>query len=204
MNVLVGCEESATVREEFARLGHNAWSCDLQDSRIPGKHIKGDVREVFDDGWDLAILHPPCTYMCNSGVRWLSTDPERWKMLVEACEFFNACLDAPIPRLSVENPIMHKHARRLVRRDYDQIIQPWQYGDGECKATCLWLKGLPRLRPTSVDAPLFGAAPCMGRGQSVHLCPPGPDRARIRSTTFPGIARAMAEQWGGIAMESTQ
>ena len=187
MKVLVACEFSGIVRDAFAKRGHDAWSCDLLDTEIPGNHIKGDVLEILNDGWDMMIAHPPCTRLANSGVKWL----ERrglWDDLEKGIAFFNSILDAGIPMLAVENPIQHKYARAKIRK-YDQIIQPWQFGHGETKATCLWLKGLPKLNPTNIVD---------GREQRLHRTPPGPDRWKIRSRTFQGIADAMADQWGSL------
>ncbi|MBN9347489.1 MAG: hypothetical protein J0I48_15045 [Devosia sp.] len=202
LRVLVACEFSGTVRREFAALGHDAWSCDLlpSDDRS-NHHIVGDVRDILNDGWDLLMVaHPPCTRLCNSGVRWLNVPPpgrtleSMWAELDEGAELFSACWNAPIERIAVENPVMHKHAKARIRNYAEpaQSIQPWQFGHGECKRTCLWLKGLPPLIPTNVVA---------GREQRVHLMPPGPDRWKERSRFFPGIAKAMAEQWGGWAEE---
>jgi hypothetical protein len=190
----VFCETSGAVRDAFRALGHDAVSYDILPSEAGGPHVQGDCLAADIDGVDLLIAHPPCTRLCNSGVRWLS-ERNLWRELDEARRFFLAVLDLwpmSVPRLAVENPIPHRHAQ-LPR--YTQIVQPWMFGDGECKATCLWLRNLPPLQPTHVDAPLFGAAPVRERRQSVHLCPPGPERWRIRSRTFAGIARAMAEQW---------
>lgn len=189
MRVLVACEFSGVVREAFRARGHDAWSCDLLPSERPGYHLCGDVLAVLGQGWDLAICFPPCTYLCNSGVRWLygkdgKRNSDRWDSMFSATEFFNAMLDAPIARIAVENPIPHGHA--MIRK-YDQIIQPWQHGHGESKATCLWLRGLPLLVPTK-DVP--------GRQPRVHHASPGPDRWKERSRTLPGIAKAFAEQWG--------
>lgn len=185
MNILIACEESATVREEFTKQGHNAWSCDVLPSRIPGNHYQCDVREVLSDGWDLMIAHPPCTRIANSGVRWLA-ERNLWNEMRQAAEFFKMLLNTQIPLIGIENPIPHKYALEIIGRKYDQIIQPWQFGHGETKAICLWLKGLPRLTPTNIVE---------GREQRIWKMPPGPDRQRERSVTYIGIARAMSEQW---------
>jgi hypothetical protein len=191
VRVLIGCEFSGTVREAFRELGHDAWSCDLlpdaSSVRRP-PHIVGDVREVACHAgpWDLAIFHPPCTRLANSGVRWLA-ERNLWADLDAAADLFRACLTAPIARIAVENPIPHGHAIARIGRKYDQIIHPWQFGHGESKATCLWLKGLPPLTPTDVVA---------GREQRIWKMGPSPDRWAERSKTYPGIARAMAAQWG--------
>lgn len=181
MRVLVACEFSGTVRDAFIARGHDAVSCDLLPSESPGPHIQGDVLGVLGDGWDLMIAHPPCTHLAVSGARWFKDKlPEQ----AEALEFVRALLSAPIPRIALENPVSIISSR--IRKP-DQIIQPWQYGHGETKATCLWLKGLPLLTPTNVVD---------GREARVHRMGPGPDRWRERSRTFMGIADAMADQWG--------
>lgn len=199
MRVLIACEFSGIVRREFAKKGHDAWSCDLLPSEDrSNKHIQGDVREVLGDGWDLMMVaHPPCTRLCNSGVRWLTTPPpgrskaDIWSELDDAAELFSDLWNAPIDKIAIENPVMHKHAKaRIIGfRPQSQSIQPWQFGHGECKRTCLWLKNLPELRPTNIVD---------GRAQRVHRMPPGPDRWKERSRFFPGIAEAMADQWGHI------
>jgi len=203
LRVLIGCEFSGTVRRAFAARGHDAWSCDLLPAEDrSNKHIVGDVRNYLNAGWDLlAVLHPPCTRLCNSGVRWLSVPPpgktlaQMWQELDDACDLFSACWNAPIPRIAVENPVMHKHAKARIRnyREFTQSIQPWQFGHGESKRTCLWLRGLPSLTPTNVVP---------GRAQRVHMMSPGPDRWRERSRFFTGIADAMADQWGSYAVRA--
>jgi site-specific DNA-cytosine methylase len=181
MRVLVACEFSGVVRDAFAARGHDAWSCDLLPTERPGQHIRGDVLEVLGDGWDLMIAHPPCTHLAVSGARWFT---EKQQEQAEALAFVRRLLDAPIPRIALENPvsIISSHIRKP-----DQIIQPWQFGHGETKATCLWLNGLWPLLPTNIVP---------GREARVHRMPPSPDRWRERSRTFEGIAQAMAEQWG--------
>ena len=191
MNVLVACEFSGIVREAFAARGHNAWSCDLLPTEIPGSHFQGDIMDVIDimeDPWDLIIAHPPCTYLANSGVRWLHTMPGRWKQVEEAALFFKRLLNHDVSKIVIENPVPHRYAVEKIGRKYDQIIQPWQHGHGETKATCLWLKGLHPLEPSNIVE---------GREPRVHHEPPGEDRWKNRSRTLPGIAKAMAEQWGG-------
>jgi hypothetical protein len=187
MRVLIGCEFSGVVRRAFRDLGHDAWSCDLlpSDDESPF-HLQCDVREVIGDNWQLACFHPPCTHLAVSGARWFS---EKRAEQAEALEFVRYLLDAPIPLIALENPvsIISSHIRPP-----DQYIQPWQFGHGETKKTGLWLKGLPLLTPTDVVA---------GREARVHRMSPGPDRWKLRSATFPGIARAMASQWGGVATE---
>lgn len=189
MRVLLGCEESGIVREEFRKLGHDAWSCDLIPSAIDGQHYQCDIRDVLGYGWDLAIFFTPCTYLCNSGVRWLHERPERRELMQQDAELFRDCMNSDIPLVANENPIPHKYAVEIIGRKYDQIVQPWQFGHGETKATCLWLKGLPKLEPTDVVE---------GREQRIWRLPPSEDRARERSVTFPGLAKAMAQQWGKI------
>ena len=194
LRVLVGCEMSRTVAAAFERRGHFAVSCDLQAAMVDGRHYRGDVFDLIEGlggrPWDLAIFHPPCTYLCNSGVRWLyqhgRPEPVRWAQMEAAARFFRRLLEADIPRVAVENPIMHRYAREIVGRPPDQILQPWQYGHGETKATCLWLRGLRPLVPSSIVA---------GREARIHRMSPGPDRGLLRSLTYPGIAEAMAAQW---------
>lgn len=187
MKVLLGCEESGVVRDEFTKLGHDAWSCDMLPSRKPGKHYQCDVREVLDYGWNLAIFFTPCTYLCNSGVRWLHERPERWELMKKDAELFRDCMNSNIPCIVNENPIPHKYALEIIGRRYDQIIQPWQFGHGETKATCLWLKGLSKLIPTNIVD---------GREHNIHKMTPSKFRQRDRSITYLGIAQAMANQWG--------
>lgn len=182
MKVLVACEYSGRVRDAFLRRGHEALSVDLLPTETPGPHYQGDVRDVMDDGWDLMVAHPPCTYLAVSGARWW---PERQVEQAEALAFVQFLLDAPIPHIAIENPISCISTR--IRKP-DQIIQPWMFGHGETKATCLWLKGLPPLVPTNVVS---------GRDPRVHRLPPSKDRWKERSRTYEGIADAMAEQWGG-------
>lgn len=180
MRVLVACEYSGTVRDAFIAAGHEALSCDLLPTDNPGPHYQGDVRDVLSDGWDLMIAHPPCTHLAVSGARWFK---DKQAEQAEALDFVRLLLDAPIGRIALENPVSVISSR--VRKP-DQIIQPWQFGHGETKATCLWLKGLPKLTPTDIVD---------GREARVHKLPPSADRWKIRSTTYPGIAAAMAQQW---------
>lgn len=188
MKILVACEFSGIVRDAFRKRGHDAWSCDILPTEAdPTYHLQCDVLEILDQGWDMMIAHPPCIYLANSGVRWLYANPRRWEKLKEAAEFFKALWNANIPRIALENPIPHKYARDLIGVPYSQVIQPWQFGHGETKATCLWLKNLPPLKPTNIVD---------GRENRVHRMPPGPNRWRERSRTFHGIAEAMAAQWG--------
>jgi site-specific DNA-cytosine methylase len=181
VRVLVACEFSGVVRDAFKDRGHDAWSCDILPTEQPGNHIEGDVAQVLQDGWDLMIAHPPCTYLAVSGARWWA---QRRAEQEAALEFVRALLDAPIARIALENPVSCISTR--IRKP-DQIIHPWQFGHGETKATCLWLKGLPLLIPTQQVA---------GREARIHRMAPGPQRWRERSRTFAGIAEAMAEQWG--------
>jgi len=185
MKVLVACEFSGIVRDAFAGRGHDAWSCDLLESERPGRHIQDDAIYVaWNHGpWDLMIAHPPCTHLAVSGARWFKAKRREQN---EALGFVRALLDVPIERIALENPISIISSR--IRKP-DQIIQPWQFGHGETKATCLWLKGLPLLRPTKVVS---------GREARVHKMPPSPDRWKERSRTLAGIAEAMAEQWGSL------
>jgi site-specific DNA-cytosine methylase len=181
MRVLVACEFSGIVREAFRAKGHDAWSCDLLDTEIPGQHIQGDVLKRLNGGWDLLIAFPPCTHLAVSGARWFK---DKKIDQTYAYNFFMAFANALEPRVAIENPIGIMSTRY---RKPDQIIQPWQFGHGETKATCLWLKGLPLLQPTNIVD---------GRTPRVHHESPGPDRWKNRSRTYQGIADAMAEQWG--------
>ena len=188
MRILIACEESQTVCKAFRAKGHEAYSCDVIpcSGGHPEWHIQDDVLKHLDDGWDMMIAHQPCDYLANSGVRWLYEKPGRWQEMAKAAEFFNEVLNAKIPRKCCENPIQHKHARELIRK-YDQLIQPYQYGEPYTKATCLWLDGLPPLVPTLIMGERYPAA---------HMEAPGINRKRNRSRTYQGIADAMANQWG--------
>lgn len=181
MKILVACEYSGAVRDAFIARGHDAMSCDLLPTERDGPHYQGDVRDVLGNGWDLMIAHPPCTHLAVSGARWFK---DKQAEQAEALDFVRLLMAAPIPRIAVENPVSIISSR--IRKP-DQVIQPWQFGHGETKATCLWLQGLPLLMPTDIVD---------GREARVHRMPPGPDRWKERSRTFPGIAAAMAEQWG--------
>lgn len=202
LRVLVACEFSGTVRNAFLDRGHDAWSCDLLPSaERTNRHIQGDARDYLNDGWDmLVVAHPPCTRLCNSGVRWLSVPPpgrtieEMWAELDEGADLFSTFWNAPIDRVCIENPVMHKHAKERIQNyeDFAQSVQPWQFGHPEVKRTCFWLRNLPALQPTKVVA---------GRQARVHRMPPGPDRWRERSRFFTGIAEAMADQWGDYATQ---
>ena len=181
MKILVACEESGRVRDAFIARGHNAISCDIEPTINPGPHIQADVLEVLDEGWDMMIAFPPCTHLAVSGARWFK---DKQKEQAEALEFVQRLFDAPILRKAIENPVSIISTR--IRKP-DQIIHPWQFGHGETKATCLWLEFLPLLQPTNIVD---------GREPKVHMMAPGPNRARDRSRTYLGIAKAMAQQWG--------
>ena len=183
MKILIACEFSGIVRDAFTERGHEAWSCDLLESERPGNHIRGNVLAQFGQDWDLMIDHPPCTHLAVSGARWFKDKQEEQK---EAILFFMALAEAPIPRIAVENPICIMS--RLFRKP-DQIVQPWMFGHGETKATCLWLKNLPKLAATDIVE---------GREGRVWKLPPSEHRWKERSRTLPGIAAAMAEQWGNL------
>jgi site-specific DNA-cytosine methylase len=181
MKILVACEYSGKVRDAFKARGHDAWSCDLLPTDVEGQHIQGDVLDVIHQGWDLMIAHPPCTHLAVSGARWFH---KKRKEQHEALEFVSALLNAPIDKIALENPVSIISTK--IRKP-TQIIQPWQHGHGETKATCLWLKGLPKLEPTNIVE---------GRKPRVHMMPPSKDRWKLRSETYTGIAKAMADQWG--------
>ena len=219
MRVLVACEFSGIVRREWLLRGHDAWSCDLLPSEMPGPHIQGDVLPHLGDGWDLMIAHPPCAHLAVSGARWFK---DKAREQAEALDFVRALLAAPIPRIALENPVSIISSR--IRKP-DQIIQPWMFGHGETKTTCLWLKGLPKLTPTDIVVPewavredgtvhlsakgkrdnpthfLTGRTTRILKGEQlkqwnrIHREPPSPERWRNRSRTYSGIAAAMAEQW---------
>ncbi len=208
MRVLVACEFSGVVRDAFRSLGHDAWSCDLLPTERDGPHLQCDVLEVLNQGWDMMIAHPPCTYLTNAGVRHLHDHvvtragnhakvfgKERWGHMRLGASFFNQLRDAPIPRRCIENPIPHGYAREIIGK-YTQLIQPWMFGHGETKATCLWLFDLPRLERTHRRDDLFCAAEPNERVPKVHWTPPSVERWKVRSVTYQGIADAMAKQWG--------
>lgn len=183
MRVLIACEFSGIVREAFNKCGHYAISCDLIPTEIEGKHIICDVRDILNDKWDLMIAHPPCRYLAVSGARWFK---ERLREQKEALNFVKELMNAPIPRICIENPVSVISSK--IRKP-DQIIQPWMFGHGETKATCLWLKNLPELKPANI---------VKGRYDRIHQCPPSVDRWKTRSRTYQGIAEAMALQWGSL------
>lgn len=188
MRVLVACEYSGRVRDAFRAHGHDAMSCDLLPTEAPGPHYQGPVEDVLNDGWDLMVAHPPCTYLASSGMHWTTRGLRDPKLTEEALDFVRLLMAAPIDRWCIENPISVISCR--IRKP-DQTIQPWEYGHGETKATCLWLHNLPRLRPTN----------CVeDREERVLLMPPGPDRWKERSRTYQGVADAMGQQWGNAQL----
>ena len=184
MRVLVACEYSGRVRDAFIARGHEAMSCDLLPAEVPGPHYQGDVRDVIDYPWDLMIAHPPCTHLSVSGARHFETKRQDGRQQAAVSFFMWLARQSHIPMIAIENPVCIMSS---LWRKPDQVLQPWQYGHGETKATCLWLKGLHTLVPTNIVA---------GREARVHRMPPGPDRWKERSRTFEGIAEAMADQWG--------
>jgi hypothetical protein len=226
MKVLVACEFSGTVRSAFRKLGHDAWSCDILPAEDGGEHRQQNVLTLLDEGWDLMIAHPPCTHLAVSGARWFA---DKVVEQIAALEFVQRLLDAPIPRIALENPVSVISSR--IRKP-DQIIQPWMFGHGETKTTCLWLKGLPKLEPTDIVVPEWavkadGSVHMSAKGkrdnpthfltgrttrvlkgaqleqwERIHKMPPGPDRWKNRSRTYAGIAQAMAEQWGALELEA--
>lgn len=185
--MLVACEFSGIVRDAFRAKGHDAWSCDLLPTDRPGPHYQGNVLDIIEDSWDLMIAHPPCTYLSRSGIHWTTRGLRDPALTEDALEFVHKLMVAPIERVCVENPIGCISTR--IRRP-NQIIQPWQFGHGETKATCLWLKNLPNLEPTNIVA---------GRKARVSKMAPSPDRWKLRSTTYQGVADGMASQWGAIS-----
>ena len=194
IRVLVACEFSGRVRSAFRRRGFDAWSCDLLPAEDGSPyHIEGDVLRVLNNGWDLMIAHPPCTYLCNSGVRWLHERPDRWQKFEEAVDFFLTLWNAPIEYIAIENPVMHKYARERIGPP-SQYIQPYEFGEPVSKKTGLWLKNLPPLMPTEIF-------PREKAKQMIWLMPPSSDRPKRRSVTFRGIAEAMAEQWGSFILK---
>ncbi|MBZ7923123.1 hypothetical protein LAC81_15130 [Ensifer adhaerens] len=231
MRVLVGCETSGVVRRAFDALGHDAWSCDLLPADDgSNRHIVGDVRDLLGDDWDLlAVMHPPCTRLCNSGVRWLNDPVQKnppdeaspaeklaWaglsiderrvimhRLLDEGAALFSDCWNAPIARVAVENPVMHRYAKERIRNYQQpaQTVQPWWFGDPAFKATSFYLRGLPKLAAATRLTPPASGTEEHKQWSKVHRATPGPDRWKLRSVTYPGIAAAMAEQWGGHAMQ---
>jgi len=197
MNILIACEESGAVRNAFIAKGHNAISCDILPTSSPGPHIQGDVLELLKYKWDMIIAHPPCTYLSNSGVCHLynkdgSEKKDRWLKLRMAVAFFKAIEGSDCEKICIENPIPHKYG---IGKTYNQLIQPWMFGHAESKATCLWLKGIPKLKETNNVKDQWKALP-KREAQRMHYLSPGPERAKLRSKTYIGIAEAMASQWG--------
>lgn len=225
MKILVACEFSQVVTKAFRERGHEAYSCDLLpcEGNHPEWHIQDDVLKHLEDGWDMMIAHPPCTYLANSGVHLLHKQADRWEKMRAAAEFFLTLLNAPIEKICVENPIMHKYAMEIVKHKPSQIIQPYEFGENASKRTCLWLKNLQLLKPTKFVEPIYackcgcrfeyrlgkyGCPNCYGdHGTARQMwgnqtksgqnkLPPSKNRWKERSKTYPGIAKAMAEQWG--------
>lgn len=203
MRILVACEYSGRVRDAFTKLGHDAMSCDLLPTDAQGKHYQGDVRDILNDGWDLMIAHPPCTYLSVSGMHWTTRGLRDPALTEDALDFVRLLMAAPIEKIAIENPISVISSR--IRKP-DQIINPYEFGHDASKKTCLWLKNLPLLNPTKIVEPRIVITPsgkpakrwgnqCDNYGQD--KLPPSPDRWKLRSTTYQGIATAMAEQWGG-------
>ncbi len=207
MRVLIACEFSGTVRDAFTALGHDAVSCDLLPSETPGKHHQTDVRNILGDGWDLMIAHPDCTYLRRAGQRWLNAPDDfrpgklkgapRWEATHAAWRFFVELLNAPIARVAIENPRPGSHVTPRIGKP-DQVVQPWMFGETQLKGTGLWLKNLPPLVETDNVKAETMALPVKERSL-VHYASPGPDRWKVRARTFPGIAVAMATQWGQLA-----
>ncbi len=209
MKVLVACEFSGIVRDAFAARGHDAWSCDLLPTERPGNHIQGNVLEILGDGWDLMVAHPPCTYICRTSEQWLNKQTDRYQKMMDGVKFFLALLNAPIPKIAVENPQPASRAVRLIGIPYSQAVQPNSFGDPARKRTCLWLRGLNKLQwqeetdllgeQTKVE-PEYVFSKRSGRRWDKWFwessCLHGDERARFRSKTFPGIANVMASQWG--------
>ena len=212
LRILIGCETSGVVRRAFLALGHDVWSCDLLPAEDgSNRHIVCDIREILNDGWDmLAVMHPPCTRLCNSGVRWLSAPPngrtldDMWRELDAGAALFSDCWNAPIDRIAIENPVMHRHAKERIL-NYEkpaQTVQPWGFGEPYFKATSFYLKGLAPLKSTARLTPPKAGTDEHKRWSMVHRATPSPERWKLRSRTFAGIAAAMAAQWGGQAREA--
>ena len=203
MKILIACEFSGIVREAFKAKGHDVWSCDLLPTEIPGQHIQGDVLEILNDGWDMMIAHPPCTYLANSGVQhlWINRkkvngkNTERWQEMEKARSFFLILLNAKIKKIVIENPVPHGYAKLP---KYNQIIEPYQHGHETTKKTCLWIKGLSLLAPSNIvsKGERYIGKNGKSNGAKWYQLPPSKDRWKYRSKTFPGIAQAMADQWG--------
>jgi hypothetical protein len=185
LKILIACEYSGTVRDAFLKLGHDAMSCDLLPTDVPGPHYQGSVFDIINDGWGMMIAHPPCTDLAVSGARHFAAKRADGRQQ-DSIDFFMALANADIPRIAIENPVC---IMSTIWRKPDQCIQPWQFGHGETKKTCLWLKNLPSLVPTNIVE---------GRAPKIHYMSPGPNRWKLRSKTYQGIADAMAQQWGNI------
>lgn len=202
LKVLVACEYSGRVRDAFNALGHKATSCDLLPTDVRGRHYQGDVRDILNDGWDLMVAHPNCKRLANSGSRWLyedcktSTAKQNWIDMEEAAKFYLDLRNAPITRKAIENPIMHCHAAQLIGNPLRSIVQPWWFGDPFFKATGFELHELPPLVPTNKLTPPLKGSEEYKQWSAIHYASPGPNRWKFRSTTFLGVAAAMAEQWG--------
>ena len=195
MKVLIACEYSGTVRDAFIKAGHDAMSCDLLPTDVEGPHYQGDVTDVLNDGWDLMVAHPPCTYLSVSGMHWTTRGLRDPQLTENALDFVRQLMNAPIERIAIENPVSVISTR--VRKP-DQIVQPWWFGHDASKKTCLWLKNLPLLASTKM---LLGDAKTRRANQTAsgqNKLPPSKDRWKIRSATYQGIAEAMAEQWGKL------
>lgn len=211
--VLIGCERSGVMRRAFLARGFDAWSCDIERADDDSnRHIRGDLREHLDEDWDLlCVMHPPCTILCNSGVRWLylggkranGPNPERWQELEQAAAFYRTCREGGrIPRRAIENPVMHEHAIALTGRGHTQFVQPWWFGEPFFKSTGFELLNLPHLRPTNRLTPPKAGTDEHKAWSRVHRMSPGPERARLRSETFAGMAEACAEQWGAALWQA--
>lgn len=202
MKILVACEFSGTVREAFASRGHDAWSCDIEPTDVPGNHYQGDVMDILDDGWDMMIAHPPCTYLTVTGNKWFKPEykdrfPTRQQDRQDAINFFMSLVNAPIDKIAIENPI---GIMSTTYRKPNQIIHPWQFGHEASKSTCLWLKELPNLEPTDIvdkgEFVTYKSGKRMTKWYADAASKSPKERAKIRNKTFQGIADAMAEQWG--------
>lgn len=199
MRILIACEYSGTVRDAFAAKGHYALSCDLLPTDAPGQHYEGDVFDIINDGWDMMVAHPPCTYLSVSGMHWTARGLRDPQLTEDALDFVRRLMAAPIPRIAVENPISVISSR--IRKP-DQIINPWQFGHDASKRTCLWLKELPLLTPTKIVEPRIVNGKKRWANQTdsgQNRLPPSEDRWKIRSETYDGIAQAMADQWGALS-----
>ena len=203
MKVLVACEFSGTVREAFAAKGHDAWSCDIEPTDIPGNHYQGDVKDILKEGWDMMIAHPPCTYLTVTGNKWFKPEykdrfPTRQQDREDAIKFFMMLAEAPIDKIVIENPI---GIMSTTYKKPNQIIHPWQFGHEASKSTCLWIKGLPNLEPTNIvgkgEFVTYKSGKRMTKWYADAASKSPKERAKIRNTTFTGIAQAMANQWGG-------